>query len=71
MSAQVVITRKDKRLKWGWHGLAFVLTGGTSTFVTAGKAVTNASYNRRTQRMATQWTEEERAYFAAHVPPQR
>lgn len=72
MSTQVVITRKDKRLHKGWHFFAFVLTGGASAPVTAAKAATNRSYNRRTEQLSERsakvtWTEEEKAYLAAHA----
>jgi hypothetical protein len=51
---QVVITRKDKRLRKGWHLLAFMPTGGASAPVTAAKAGTNASYNARTRELQAQ-----------------
>lgn len=50
--AQVVITRKDKKLKKTGHLLAFALTGGTSSVYTAAKAATNAGYNARTRKLA-------------------
>jgi hypothetical protein len=78
---QVVITRKDKRFHKGWHLLAFLLTGGMSASVTATKAATNAAYNARTRKLQEpetprrrgkrakmKFTDEERAYMAAHVP---
>ena len=74
MQPTVVISRKDKRLHKGWHLFAFMLTGGMSAPVTAIKAGTNAAYNRRTQELTRSghqqvgWTDEEKAYFAAHVP---
>jgi hypothetical protein len=52
--AQVVITRKDKRLHKGAHLLAFALTGGISGIVTAGKAATNVGYNARTAQLVAQ-----------------
>lgn len=48
---QVVITRKDKRLKKGWHLLAFMLTGGASAPVSAAKGAGNAAYNARTREL--------------------
>jgi hypothetical protein len=75
---QVVITRKHKRLHKGWHVLAFMLTGGVSAPVTAARVAANAAYNAETARLAgssgtgnrtkRKLTDEERAYFAAHVP---
>lgn len=72
MKPQVVITRKDKRLRRGLHLLAFTLTGGASAPITVAKAATNHSYNRRTQQLSARgtkvkWTAEEKAYFAAHA----
>jgi hypothetical protein len=49
--APVVIVRKDKRLNKTGHLLAFMLTGGASAVVTAGKAATNAGYNARTRQL--------------------
>ncbi len=51
-NAQVVITRKDKQLRKGWHLLAFMLTGGASAPISAAKAATNAGYNARTRKLA-------------------
>lgn len=76
-SPQVVITRKYKRLHKGAHLIAFMLTGGASAPVTAARLATNAAYNNETARLAAparsrrgkvKLTDEERAYFAAHVP---
>jgi len=73
----VVIIRKDKRVRHKvLHALAFALTGGASGLVTAAEVANHASYNARTRKLNAQarkveWTEEERAYFAAHVPKQR
>lgn len=53
-AAQVVITRKDKRLNKTGHLLAFALTGGTSGIYTATKAATNAGYNARTRELQRQ-----------------
>jgi hypothetical protein len=58
---QVVITRKDKRLKKGWHLLAFALTGGTSAPISAAKATTNALYNERTRELQRQAREPDEA----------
>ena len=61
--AQVVITRKDKKLNKTGHLLAFALTGGASSVYTATKAATNAGYNARTRELQRQ-TE-------APAPPRR
>lgn len=66
------------------HAAAFALTGGTSGLVTAAEAAGHASYNARTRKLQQQaggsapvrrgrrpkveFTAEERAYMAAHVP---
>jgi hypothetical protein len=68
---QVVITRKDKRLKKGWHLLAFVATGGMSAPVTAAKAASNAAYNARTGKLAGPSGDEEAEFRAEHVPASR
>jgi len=49
--AQVVITRKDKKLNKTGHLLAFMLTGGASSVYTATKAATNAGYDARTREL--------------------
>lgn len=69
------------------HAIAFALTGGTSGLVTAAEAASHASYNARTRKLSEQasggssvrrgrrlkveFTPEERAYMAAHVPGKR
>lgn len=73
MEPQVVITRKDKRIRHKWlHAVAFAVTGGASGVVTAAEAANHASYNARTRELASgrrkRLTAEEKAYFAAHVP---
>jgi hypothetical protein len=50
----VVIIRKDKKLKYGLHLLAFALTGGASAPISAVKAASNAGYNARTRELAAQ-----------------
>jgi len=62
----VVITRKDKKLKKTGHLLAFMLTGGASSVVTAGKAASNASYNAQTRKLAA--TAQEDEIPVAHAP---
>lgn len=75
MKPQVVIVRKDKRIRHKFlHVVAFALTGGASGVVTAAEVVTNAQYNARTRKMQgivhprIEFSDEERAYMAAHVP---
>jgi hypothetical protein len=68
---QVVITRKDKRLRKGWHLLAFALTGGASAPVTAARAATNAAYNSRTRKLAGPSADEAAEFRAEHVPASR
>lgn len=70
---QVVIVRKDKRIRHKWlHAVAFAATGGASGIVTAAEAANHAAYNARTRQLAAgkrpKLTAEERAYLAAHVP---
>lgn len=49
---QVVIIRKDKRIRHKFlHAIAFAVTGGTSSIVTAAEAANHASYNARTRRL--------------------
>lgn len=52
--AQVVITRKDKKLGKIRHGIAFAVTGGASGIYTAAKAASNAGYSARTRKLAEQ-----------------
>jgi hypothetical protein len=65
---QVVIVRKDKRLRKGLHLLAFVATGGMSAPVTAAKAATNAGYNARTRKLASGGEDAQAEFRAEHVP---
>jgi hypothetical protein len=49
---QVVITRKDKRIRHKLlHAVAFAVTGGTSGIVTAAEAANHAGYNARTRKL--------------------
>jgi hypothetical protein len=66
------------------HAIAFAATGGASGIVTAAEAANHASYNARTRKLQEQssgtisprrgkrvkveFTDEERAYMAAHAP---
>ena len=79
MKTQVVIVRKDKRIRHKFlHAIAFAFTGGASGIVTAAEAANHASYNARTRelqdepkgrrRRKVRLTPEEREYMAAHVP---
>jgi hypothetical protein len=79
MKPAVVITRKDKRVHKLAHLIAFVITGGMSTPVTAVSAASAASYNRRTRRLAAEprpaaarrgkvsFSPDEIAYLKAHT----
>jgi hypothetical protein len=56
--APVVIIRKHKRIKPWRHIAAFALTGGTSSVVTAARAVQVSSYNARTRKLMEQGDDE-------------
>lgn len=79
---QVVITRKDKRIRHKLlHAVAFAATGGASGIVTAAEVVNNAAYNARTAQLAAdpqprrrgrkvKFTPEELEYLRAHTARQ-
>lgn len=46
----VTHTRKVKKSNKFFHALAFTLTGGTSSIVTAAKVASDAAYNAQTRQ---------------------